>query len=285
MRVLHIGAGTIDDEIRDYQRCGVTDITYVECEEELINKCLVQFQLLRDECLNIEGRVIPYACSEYSWEKKIFYTNGFGQSSCKKPTDLTKSWAKSKDFQIKEVYTINIAKLKSKDPYDFLSIDIQGGELDLLRGLKDFELKTLSQIVDIEIQTTNMQYDVTEKASKEIETILENQGFIPLIHGCGLTESFIFVHKSLLLNNYIKFRNIVKHAISENNLLVLHPNIGRLGSIHEDNAENILKNRENFLISNFTPGLIKGSHYPRIRDKLIQLILKDISRSQNENKK
>ncbi len=218
-KVIHIGAGGIKDEVIEYYSAGVKQLIYIEPEPSIINKCLSTINELK-KLKKIDGMeviILPYAAWSEANQLITFYSNKYGQSSCKEPTPFTKAIAVDSNFLEIIVPTIEIKQLTQTEPYNLICIDVQGGEFEVLKTIKDGELKKLSKIVDVEIQTSHDQYIIDSSSYKNIENFFDSQGYLPLIHPSGITESYIFIECEFLGKNLKIIKQLLEESLRENN--------------------------------------------------------------------
>ena len=276
--VIHIGAA--DGEIDFYEEVGCKNLIYVEPDKAslvILNEN-VSKHLGRDD-KNLQAiKVIPKACSSQGGLKLKFYE--WSRSvSLQRPGNRTKEililGKADPNFHEYEVETTTLMDIhhecfEKSSLIDYLCIDTQGHEKDIICTASCKFLHETFSIIDIELMTDTEQYDVHENNWKEVASHLINSGFIPLIHPNGFTESYIFLnskHKKWI-DNIAKpvAESIARKLMKElfcprNDGLADHQylSIGCMGDWH-------------FLPLGITGGSVHTSHLQKFREEFIRRI-------------
>jgi FkbM family methyltransferase len=133
--VIHVGAHD-GSCVKSYLKIGIKNILLFEPQKNLYKKIKKKFYF---NLFNINIIKKNYALSNYSG-KSLFNLNSNDQCSSLK--ELGKHKIIYKDFIVKKKIVVPVRTLydflkkKFKD-YNFLNIDAQGSELDILRGAKN----------------------------------------------------------------------------------------------------------------------------------------------------
>ena len=198
-RVIHIGAA--QGEVEYYASMGVQELVYVEPDLD----CLRDLSANIKACIN-SGRemkitVIPRACSSISGQTKRFYANGEGQSSFHKPGKRTEELAVV-GFTEYNVKTITLTEIidqvtEGRQFVDYLCIDTQGHEVEIICSTAPEFLSERVGIVDVELMTDTNQYEIERDGWKKVVTHLNRSGFRAVVIPHGVTESYMFVNMAL----------------------------------------------------------------------------------------
>lgn len=199
--VIHIGAEK--GEIDYYEKIGCINLTYVEpdkiCLCKLKNNASQYFKNKKG-LQNI--KIIPKACSSSGGDKITFYANGNGQSSIEKPQQSMASiiGLSNSIFDEYEVETITLQEvyeqsLKDSGVIDYLCIDTQGHEKNIVCTTPQKFLADNFSIIDVELMTSEDQYKINSSNWKAVVFHLIGSGFVPLINPSGITESYIFLNE------------------------------------------------------------------------------------------
>ena len=200
--VIHIGAAR--GEIDFYEEIGCKNLTYVEpdktCLLVLKENALKHF---KNESRSINNlKIIEKACSTKGGLKVNFYANGCGQSSLEKPGKrrlaemIGEEKAKFEEYEVetttlREVYS---ESFKCSRQIDYLCIDTQGHEKNILLSTPSKFLSDFFSIIDVELMTDSTQYDINDHDWKLVVAHLLNSGFTPLVYPQRITESYIFLN-------------------------------------------------------------------------------------------
>ncbi|PMP92043.1 MAG: FkbM family methyltransferase [Hydrogenobaculum sp.] len=175
-----------------------------------------------EECKTLQAkynhphiRLVPFALSDDLREYKLHITENPGCSSIYKPDDFvlnTFLWCggqKPKSEAYIKTITLDLwAKENNISSADYIKIDVQGAELDVLRGAKDI-LKTTS-FIEIEVEF-NPLYEGIPLFS-HIDLFLRDQGFV-LYRFLDLNHYGVFGEKEAILKDFeLNFDAIVVKA-------------------------------------------------------------------------
>ena len=202
--VLHIGAER--GEIDFYHSIRCDNLAYVEPDKG----CLVQLHKNAGNYFNKTPaidrniktiQIIEKACSSTSNVLLEFYSNSGGQSSLHKPGPRTIEMINNKNFTKYSVTTVTLkdvhAEAFKNQHIDYLCIDTQGHEADILCSTEPIYLASNFTLIDVELMTDPNQYDINPNRWKNVVSHLHLANFTPIIHSHGFTESYLFVN-----NNY-----------------------------------------------------------------------------------
>ena len=116
------------------------------------------------------------ALADKNGYKKFYELEGIYQSSFLKPNyKFVNKFPNPKRFKIKKTYQINCKKFDSfKDNFDFIKIDVQGFNYNLLIGGHNKIKKTLA----IEIEVEFVKIYSNQKMFEDTKTFLEKNDFI-----------------------------------------------------------------------------------------------------------
>ena len=103
-------------------------------------------------------------------------------------------------FNEYEVETITLQEvyeqsLKDSEVIDYLCIDTQGHEKNIVCTTPQRFLANNFSIIDVELMTSKDQYKINSSNWKAVVFHLISSGFVPLINPSGITESYIFLNK------------------------------------------------------------------------------------------
>jgi len=125
-----------------------------------------------------EDMIYQYALYKESKSASLNLTKSRGCSSIYKPNyDFLKNYADSKRFQIEDVVTVTTASLDSLyngsviSNMDFIKIDVQGAELDILNGGKTF---LREHILGIEIEVEFQPLYKEQPLFSDIDAYIRN---------------------------------------------------------------------------------------------------------------
>lgn len=129
--ILHVGAHLCEED-NDYKSKGVTNIVWIEGNEELVKKMIKRGK-----------KIYHYLVSDINNEEVEFKISNNGQSSSILDFGKHKDYYPEINFiKTKKYLTTRIDKIYenenlSKEFANFLNIDIQGAELNALKGMGD----------------------------------------------------------------------------------------------------------------------------------------------------
>lgn len=274
--VIHIGAA--NGEIDFYEEIGCKNLTYVEPDKGCLNQLKENAsQHFHKEPRSLQNlKIIPKACTSESGRKLNFFANSHGQSSLQKPGPRTKQMIgeEKAQFQEYEVETTTLREvyeesLKDSHQIDYLCIDTQGHEKNILCSTPSEFLSDKFSIIDVEIMTDAKQYAINPNDWKAVVTHLVSSGFTPLIHPHGITESYIFLnerHNRWIENIGRPIADSILRKLSQQlfqadtnieNLAHLYANIGSLGD-------------HSFLPLGITGGAVHMSQLQPFREEFIR---------------
>ena len=274
--VLHIGAES--GEIDFYHGLGTRNLVYIEPDHQCLEKLYsniekYQQKAVEKKIMNI--KVIPKACSTFSGQSLPFYANGKGQSSFLNPSERTLEIV-GKDFNKYNVDTISLTDILHEfediEGFDYLCIDTQGHELEILKPIASKDLLDNFMIIDIEIMTDPMQYVIDPNNWRELVHLLVRYGYEPVIHPQGITESYLFFHPNYLSLNRTWLCQMIENVKNE----LVHELLAKQGLDISFNSQEI--NRYSAMGDQFwlpfahIPGSIHASLLDRFRKKLIRRI-------------
>lgn len=131
--ILHLGAH-LGEEAADYQACGVDDVLWVEANADLIEALRKHVDPLGHEVVqgvlsSVVGREVEF---------KI--TNNMQSSSCLDLGTHAQHYPKIEVIDRVKMVTTTVEEIYRErgiapDRYDFVNLDLQGCELDALRGM------------------------------------------------------------------------------------------------------------------------------------------------------
>lgn len=167
--VLHVGAH-LAEEYEEMRKSGwgIDGITWVESQEELCD-------LIRSRFEGTNQRVICATVWSEDDVKKIFHENVNTQSSSLYELGTHKdSFPEMVEINSREVITTKIDSILSEnDQIDFINLDIQGSELEALKGA----VKTLAKVQWIYTEVNRKETYKCCPMIQEIDIFLKHQGF------------------------------------------------------------------------------------------------------------
>jgi FkbM family methyltransferase len=139
--------------------------------------------ILEHKFLNKQCFILPVALGAKSEEKRTFYitTRDEGCSSFYQPSGVLFNTEKVIDVPV-----VTLAEVLSYFPWeeipyiDYLKIDAQGADLDILRGAGDY----LDRIVYVTAESTvgNLYLDVKDNETSKVDAFMFERGFFRIIH-------------------------------------------------------------------------------------------------------
>lgn len=127
--VIHVGAH-LAEEYKYYKKYNIQDIIWIEANKNLID-------IIKTKTKN-ENKVIQCIVSDHKGTETLYMTNQTQSWSIFKPQD---NLSQRKNLFIEKTLEIKCNKLDNiitnKEKYNFINLDIQGGELKALRGYSD----------------------------------------------------------------------------------------------------------------------------------------------------
>ena len=164
-KIFYVDIGTNEGNFLEYlyKFCNFKKIVCFEPIEDLANKISQKFTKKNMEVYNI-------ALSNKKKSKKFYQYEISSQSSLYKQNDKFKSLKKIK--KISQVNTTTFDnKFKKKEKINFCKIDVQGEELNVLRGMKKNLSKKNIKLIKIEISFSE-RYEGSKANFYEIITFL-----------------------------------------------------------------------------------------------------------------
>ena len=172
------------------------------------------FNILRLRQNKDNVQVFNFALGEKS-EFRKFYVSDFSESSSFYEPDKNSNWYKIKNRLLGKNYENSISEIlvptvslddfvseKNIDKVHFIKIDVEGSEIDVLKGAQQV-LKSKVCFLQIERQSTGLYAD----KKQEIDHLLAECGFVILFrvkHRFKSIEEIIYVKNTLILGKKIK---------------------------------------------------------------------------------
>lgn len=170
--VIHVGAWEGVD-VPNYLELKIPRITLIEALPE-------KAKLLRTKYVTYENvEVLEYAASDKSGEIVTFYPLNYGSSSLLKPNldSLREIFADFKEMEAIKVQTMKLDDITSSSVDQImLIIDVQGAELQVLKGATSALRKTL--LIKVEVST--VAYYAGQSYQSQIEQFLKAHDFVKI---------------------------------------------------------------------------------------------------------
>lgn len=165
--VLHVGAH-LGEEVEDYHKNKFGRVLWVEAQKKIIAELRSRVEPFGDSVF--EG--IVWSSSDV--ELVLNITNNSVSSSLYK-LEMHRDLYPDVDYAAQErVRTVRLDELiPSREPFDFLNLDIQGAELEAIKGLGDL-LENITWIYS-EVNRDNLYAGIP--LLPELDRFLEGQGF------------------------------------------------------------------------------------------------------------
>lgn len=170
MRVLHVGACQLE-ELPKYNTAGIADIVWVEARPDAVMEMRAKHP--REKILQ--------ACVGSSTGKTVTfdtYANGMC-SSALRSTAYLRSFTRAKVNSSCQMKIITLSDLFSRSniqrPFDFLNVDVQGLELEVLKGYPD-KWWPFVKVVYVEVNAI-AQYEGS-CTPEEVDLFLMQKGFV-----------------------------------------------------------------------------------------------------------
>lgn len=177
--VIHIGAH-LGEECKDYKDNGVKKVIWVDANPKLMEPLVARTRLIATE-EEMQQKYFAALMSSVSNENKKFYVTNNGQSSSMLELGTHKNYYPDIYVtEVQEAVTVRFDDLMKQanidlDGYDFVNLDIQGAELEALKGFGDILKNPQVKAVYTEVNFEELY--VGAPHISEITKFLEELGF------------------------------------------------------------------------------------------------------------
>lgn len=163
--VIHIGANEAE-EYFDYKKLNISPIVFFEPIDYNIQ------QIINKTGDDSDVKIFPYGLGSKEEIKTFYIANNRASSSCLKPKEHLEQYP-GITFSESKVEIKTLDSFNFTDAYNFLNIDVQGFELEVLKG----GLNTLKHIHYIILEVNNVEMYEGCSLFEEIKTFLNQEGF------------------------------------------------------------------------------------------------------------
>jgi FkbM family methyltransferase len=198
--IIHAGFG-VGFDLQFYVDLGFKDAMLIEANSEGCRYVQGQIEKLEDK---IQTVLIWCAISDFEGEADFHITNNLDCSSLLKPKELLTYYPKIKLDRVEKVQVTTMNKLFSNcilhdiKNYNVLNIDIQGSELDAIKGATD--LLPYLDLINLEVE--NVYLYENNAITHEVVDYLRDKGFKmyrkTIMAKNGSFDDMIFVKESLI---------------------------------------------------------------------------------------
>jgi FkbM family methyltransferase len=172
--IIHVGA-QYAQETEDYKKSGVKNIMWFEANTDLVN-----LYYKNEKPKAAQSVMYNALLSDTDDTEVVFFvaSNGGGSSSMFKPAQHSVSWPEI-TFVPRKLRTVRFDTFVSKleidiKPYNFLVVDVQGAELNVVKGFGSH----LNQIDAIVVEVATAYFYEGQCLFNEINEFFTNNNFI-----------------------------------------------------------------------------------------------------------
>lgn len=125
---------------------------------------------------NPNAEIYQMAVSDKTGETELFFTEGIGgHSIVKQLWDDRPDHYRSSGFKVKTITLDDIINIRSLDKIDFIKIDCEGAELDVLKGVSDYNL--INKVKNISVEYHHVAFNHDEQIYTDFQQRFLSFGF------------------------------------------------------------------------------------------------------------